>query len=143
MIRACLDTNVLVSGLISPKGASHEVLSALRKRDFLLISSEAIQNELKKVLNYSKIKDSYNLNSDQIKRFLKLVDKYSHKSQGSLKIQAIENDPDDNKFLEAAIEGEADFIVTGDKHLLDLGEYERIPIVIPRYFLEIIKERLQ
>lgn len=143
MIRACLDTNVLVSGLISPKGASHEVLSALRKRDFLLISSEAIQTELKKVLNYSKIKDSYNLNSDQIKRFLKLVDKYSHKSQGSLKIHVIENDPDDNKFLEAAIEGEADFIVTGDKHLLGLGEYERIPIVIPRYFLEIIKERLQ
>jgi predicted nucleic acid-binding protein len=47
-------------------------------------------------------------------------------------------DPSDSKFLECAVEGNADFIITGDRHLLDLGKFEEIKIVIPAEFLKLI-----
>lgn len=53
-------------------------------------------------------------------------------------IQAVAADPDDNKYIEAAVEGLAQFVVTGDRHLLSLKSYENIRIVTPRVFLELL-----
>jgi predicted nucleic acid-binding protein len=55
-----------------------------------------------------------------------------------MKIDAIPEDPQDNKFITAAIEGEADYIVSGDHHLRDLKNYQGISIVSPSEFLQII-----
>jgi predicted nucleic acid-binding protein len=51
------------------------------------------------------------------------------------KLEIIDKDPADNRYLECAIEGEAPYIVTGDKHLLELKEYEGIVILPPAGFL--------
>jgi predicted nucleic acid-binding protein len=51
-------------------------------------------------------------------------------------ITAVEDDPDDDKFLEAAVAGNVDYIVSGDRHLLDLDSFQRIEIVEPRAFYE-------
>lgn len=141
MIRVCLDTNILISGLISSKGAPHEILSALRKREFLLISSLEIIDEIKRVLNYPSIKKNYNLTPDQIKRLTKLVRKYSYKCRSASNLKVIKDDPDDNKFLHVAIQGKADFIVFGDKHLLDLRTFQGIPIITARQFIYIFNQR--
>jgi predicted nucleic acid-binding protein len=53
-------------------------------------------------------------------------------------IHAVAADPDDNKYIEAAVEGLAQFVVTGDKHLLSLKPYENIRIVTPRVFLDLL-----
>jgi uncharacterized protein len=58
--------------------------------------------------------------------------------EGSLRIHAVAADPDDNKYIEAAVEGLAQFVVTGDKHLLSLKAYESIRIVTPRVFLDLL-----
>lgn len=58
--------------------------------------------------------------------------------EGNLRIHAVGSDPDDNKYIEAAVEGLAQFIVTGDKHLLSLKAYESIRIVTPRVFLDFL-----
>ena len=55
-------------------------------------------------------------------------------------VSAVVADPDDNKYLAAALEGRADVVVSGDKHLLDLGEYEGVRIVTPRVFLTMLKQ---
>jgi len=55
------------------------------------------------------------------------------------KVNVVKQDPDDNKFIEAALEGEADYIVTQDRHLLKLKEFEGIKIVTPEEFLRILK----
>ncbi len=57
---------------------------------------------------------------------------------GNLRIHAVAADPDDNKYIEAAVEGLAQFVVTGDKHLLSLTSYENIRIVTPRAFLNLL-----
>jgi predicted nucleic acid-binding protein len=54
------------------------------------------------------------------------------------RITRITEDPTDNRVLEAAVEGQADYIVSGDGHLLDLREHDGIPIVTPRDFLAIL-----
>ena len=53
-------------------------------------------------------------------------------------LHVIEDDPDDNRVLECAAKGDADYIVTGDRHLLKLGFYEAIPIVTVRQFLDAV-----
>ena len=55
------------------------------------------------------------------------------------KVNVIKDDPDDNKFIEAALEGKADYIVTQDKHLLNIQEFEGIKIVSPEEFLRFLK----
>jgi putative PIN family toxin of toxin-antitoxin system len=134
MIRACLDTNVLISGLISSTGAPREILSALKRREFTLITSDDILAEIKKVLNYPKIKKNYNLTPEQIKRFVAVLSKYSHKTEGELDLKIVEDDPGDNKFLSCAIEGSADLIVSGDIHLKSLRSYQGIEIITPKDF---------
>ena len=51
-------------------------------------------------------------------------------------LNIIKKDPDDNKFLECAAEFEADFIITGDKHILELGSYQNIKILSPSNFIK-------
>lgn len=134
MIRVCLDTNVLISGLISSSGASHKILSALRRREFLLITSNEILTETKKVLGYPRIKENYKLSSDQIKRFVQLLSKYFYKTTSSLNSKVIDEDPEDNKILTSAIEGRADLIISGDIHLKKLRSYQGIEIITPKEF---------
>ena len=55
------------------------------------------------------------------------------------RINAIKNDPDDNKFIEAAIAGRADYLISQDKHLLRLKNHENVKILMPEEFLEIIQ----
>lgn len=50
-------------------------------------------------------------------------------------INIIENDPSDNKFLEAALAGQAIYVVSGDKHLLELGSYQGVRMITARKFL--------
>jgi len=54
-------------------------------------------------------------------------------------LSVVQDDPDDDKFLECAIEFQAEYIVSGDKHLLSLGSYQGILIVNPRRFIEVYK----
>ena len=60
-------------------------------------------------------------------------------TEDSIKVSEIKQDPEDNKFLACALEGEAAYIVSGDNHLLKLKHYKGIQIVTARSFLEIIK----
>lgn len=61
--------------------------------------------------------------------------------QTTEKVNIITQDPDDNKFIEAAIAGKADYIISQDKHLLNLKEYNGIKIIIPEEFLGKTKEQ--
>lgn len=139
MIKACLDTNVFVSGTISSSGAPFEILEALRNREFTLLTSNEIIAEISKVLNYPKIKNAFSLTDEEIEKSLLLLGKYSQITPGELKLEVITEDPSDNIFLACAVEGKADFIISGDNHLLQVGTYQRIQIITPREFIKQLK----
>ncbi len=137
-MRVVLDANVLVSALISPRGAPGAILDAWERDRFDLVVSPATLDELGRVLRYPKIQKTYNLPADQLERFLRLIIGQAVMVEPPQELAVIKADPSDNRYLECAKEGDAVYIVTGDKHLLDLGEFEGTFILPPPAFLAVL-----
>ena len=139
MLRAVLDANVIISALIQPKGASGRILASLLERNsFELIVSPAILAEIRRSFRYPKVRKYIKSSDDDIDLWVASLELIAQPVNGNLRIHAVAADPDDNKYIEAAVEGLAQFVVTGDKHLLSLKSYENIRIITPRVFLDLL-----
>ncbi|MEK6599815.1 MAG: putative toxin-antitoxin system toxin component, PIN family [Deltaproteobacteria bacterium] len=137
MHRVVIDTNVLISGIIQKSGFPFKVVKLWEDEVIVLITSVATIEEAERVLNYPKIRKRYALTSDDIQRTVANLLKYSVLAQDPPIPNVIEQDPDDNKILAIAIAGKADYIISGDMHLLTLKNYRGIEIVTPKRFCEI------
>lgn len=137
MHRVVIDTNVLISGIIQKSGFPFKVVKLWEDEVIVLITSVATIEEAERVLNYPKIRKRYALTSDDIQRTVANLLKYSVLAQDPPIPNVIEQDPDDNKILATAIAGKADYIISGDMHLLTLKNYRGIEIVTPKRFCEI------
>ena len=137
MLRLVLDTNQFVSSLLVRQGLPAQVLDAWQRREFLLITSPPIIAEIRSTLNYPRIRRKYPLTDDDVERLVTLLKQDALVVPGEIDVaSAIPADPTDDMVLACAIEGQADLIVSSDHHLLNLGEYQGIPIVTAREFLE-------
>jgi len=133
-MRAVVDTNVVVSGLILPRGAPGEALRALRDGRYLAIVSRPILEEIAAVLARDWLQARYGLEDDDVRDFLRLLALRSECVEPSTEIRC-RRDPQDDKFLQAAEAGHADRLVTGDADLLDLGPIGTTLIVTPAAFV--------
>jgi len=138
MLRVVLDTNIIISGVITNHGAPFQVLQRWRNNEFVLITSEPILKEVERVLNYPKIKQKRHLTEGNIRDVMELLQKYGIVTPADITIEAVPEDPADDKFIVAAVEAEADYIVSGDRHLRDIGSYHGIGIVSPDEFLRVL-----
>lgn len=137
MIRAVLDTNVIISGILKEDSVPGQLLKAfLEENKFLLVTSMEILREIALVLRYPKIQKIHGWSEERIETFLLRFLEVSLLTKDEIKVEVIKDDPEDNKFLSCALEGEADYIVTGDIHLKQLKEYKGVKILTPRSFLE-------
>jgi len=137
MLRVVLDTHVVVSSLLSPLGPSARIMTAWRQFKMTLVSSQAILEEVGGVLNYPRIRAKYQIDDKDIDRLLNLLKKYAILAAGKGKVPgALPDDPEDEKFLECALEGQADVIVSGGHHLLTLKTFHGISIITARQFVE-------
>ena len=141
MIRAVLDANVLVSSILSSKGIPARIFSAWRDEKFLLLISSAILDEIGRVLQYPKLKKRHGWPETRIQRFLEDLARLAVPTPGKLSLSVITDDPADNRYVECAVEGEADYLVSGDGHLLKLGAYENILILRPREFFDVLTKQ--
>lgn len=139
MIRAVLDSNVLISGLISASGAPGQVLAAYCSELFELIISSDLLEELKDVLLRPRIRRAIRASQGEVADFIVLLESSAFIVMPDFKLD-LSRDPEDNHVLEAAISGRADCIVSGDQDLLVLQECQRIPILTPRAFLALLQE---
>ena len=124
MLRVVLDTNVLVSAIISD-GKSRELLRRGIANQFSIITSDLILKELVSVLNRPKFKAT----REEINRIISALMKSAEIVVVKSKLEAVKQDPKDNIIIETAYDGKADIIVSGDKHLLALKKFEGIKIV--------------
>lgn len=139
MRRAVLDTEVIVSGFLVPHGHPAQILQAWRDGRFLLITSEAIIQEVKDVLNRPRIRKKYrHLTPATIGQLINLLRHHSILVPGKLKLRVIERDPDDDKIIITAVEGQAEYIVAGDADLTDLKSYHGIKIIKPAEFIRLL-----
>lgn len=134
MIRAVIDTNILVRAFIRRAGSVGPILEELLDGKYLLVYSGALLDELIDVLGRPRLQNKYEIEQSEVERLVELIN-----LRGELvsPIQAIRacRDPKDDMVLEAAIAGGADIIVSGDKDLLVLSPFEGILIVGPAEFL--------
>jgi putative PIN family toxin of toxin-antitoxin system len=143
MIRVVLDANVFVSAVLSPRGAPAKILTAWRAERFHLVTSPAILEEIYRVLHYPKIVSRHRWPEETIRAFITDLAYLAILTSGKRTLKVIAEDPADDRYIECAVEGDADYIVSGDQHLLQLGTYQRISIVTPITFLGILKEQLK
>ena len=138
MLRVVLDTNVIVSALLSPSGTRGRILERLLGGAFELVMSPHLLDELKRALGYSKVKRYLRLTADKRETLLAQLETIADPVQGDLALSVDVKDRQDLAVLAAAVEGRAEYVVTGDKDLLVLGQYEGIAIVSPRAFLDVL-----
>lgn len=136
-IRAVIDANIFISGVISSKGSPRKLIELARKGVFKAVSSTSINSEILDVLHRDYIYSKYNLNEEIVDDIASFLYEGTILTEGSYSISKVKKDPADNKFIECAMEGEADYIVSGDEHLLSLKHYKGIQIVNVKDFLEL------
>ncbi len=139
MFRAVFDANVLASAFIRARGPSGQILREfLENCRFELVLSTPILQELRRVLFYPRLRKELDCSDHEIEIRVAAIGVLADLADGDLNVKAVKDDPDDDKYLIAALLGRAGFVVSGDHHLLDLGEYQGVRIVKPRQFLEIL-----
>ncbi|MDA3923540.1 MAG: putative toxin-antitoxin system toxin component, PIN family [Kiritimatiellae bacterium] len=135
-MRIVCDTNVLISALLWG-GTPGRILERIETGRDTLYTSYHLLQELAKVLNYPKISrilERRNLSSNDI---LELVIENAQIVETSdTPIRIVPDDPDDDHVIECAITAHADFIVTGDSHLLDLNVWKLILILSAGEYLQ-------
>ena len=129
--RVVFDTNVLVSATLN-EGKPYAVLELAEREEITSIISPGIINELEDVLGRERLP----FEREQIDEFVGKVLSASELVTPEISLEAVEDDPDDDKIPECAVAGNADYIISGDSHLLDIGEYRDIRALNPDQFLE-------
>ncbi len=133
-VRAVLDANVFVSGVLTPRGPCGEILRSLRAGAFALVTSEEINEEILSVLARPRIRRRYRIGEEMFDLAV-ILSNAAVLLARPRKVRA-SPDPDDDKRLAAAVEGRARFLVTGDKtDLLALREFRGVAIVGPQEFI--------
>ena len=133
MTQAVLDTNILVSAAIA-RGNEFELLELAKKGRYELILSTGILEEFEGVVSQERFGFTKNIREEIINNVIKIAKIVDPKG----KIDAVKEDPDDNKIIECALEGKADYIISGDKHLLKLGKFQGIEVITTTKFLELL-----
>jgi putative PIN family toxin of toxin-antitoxin system len=135
-LRVIADSNVLVSALLWT-GIPHEIVKLAEKKKIRLYSSLPIIEEISEVLIRPKfierIGELKTTPEELIEALLSIVEVV----HPTIFVNEIKTDADDNRILECGIAAGADFIVSGDPHLLRVKSFRNIPIVTPRKFIEL------
>jgi uncharacterized protein len=132
-LRIVIDTNIFISSILF-KGEANKLVDLWQKDKFLFLMSPEILKEYINVLSSPKFK----LTGDEIRHIIhKELLPFVSSLVVEAKLNIIETDPSDNEFLSLAAEGKADYIVSGDKHLLKLNEYGKIRILSLKNFLSL------
>lgn len=137
-LKVVVDTNILVSSLICERGNPALLINAFKNNEFELISSSQLMDEFIEVIERPHIRQKYKLTDEEIKDFIEYIYRKATMVPGIYKVKRSE-DPKDNMFLACALEGRADYLITGDPHLGNLKYYHGIQIVTVKQILELLK----
>jgi len=136
-MKVVLDTNVLVSALIKA-GKPRELMLKIAEEKIQLVLSRGILEEFLEVANDKKVRRY--VEEEDIVAFLRVVGSIAKMVRVRSKFKVVKEDPEDDIILRTAYDSKADYIVSGDKHLLSLGEFRGTKIVTVNDMLMILKQ---
>lgn len=126
LLLAVIDTNAIVSGFINRFGSPHKLIRKLRKNLFKLSITNNLWTEYEEVLSRPKLISNLDISKEEMGAILRRIKRGSIMITGSINIPIEIRDPKDEKILSAALSGKADYLVTGDKDLLDLKDNPKL-----------------
>ncbi len=135
-MKVVLDTNVLVSGLLNPYGPCGEIVRMLAIEELIIYIDARILSEYREVLNRKKFK----FNKEQINIFIELIEQ-NGQFVSSIPTNKNLPDPDDKPFIEVAISGKVEALVTGNLKHFPINQADTYRIFSPSEFLEYFKEK--
>ena len=135
-MKVVLDTNVLISGLMLPKSVPGSIVNGWKSGQFELSFSEEMLAEVGRVLDYPKIRKRLGWDMALIERFLLLLRYKAEIVMIDGMDATVPRDANDNMVLATLIRSEADYLVSGDRDLLELQE--QYPIITPARFVEFL-----
>lgn len=124
--KVVFDTNVLISATLWDNSVAQKFLFKCIKENIPIFSSQEIIEEYKEILARD-----FDYNEQEIGEILERVLQFLTLVTPGIKVDIVKEDPDDNKIIECAVESKAEYILSYDKHLLNLKEYQGIKIVQP------------
>lgn len=140
-MNVALDSNVVVSAAINPSGVPGQVIRAWTLGRFLWVTSTTLLGELERALSYDRVRRASRWTDQDVALLMSWIRQQAEVASVTEAVHIIAADPDDDRVLEAALAGNADYIVSGDRHLLALEEFEGIRILRPSEFLVILEAR--
>lgn len=132
MVSFVADTNIIVSGYHFG-GIRGQIVDRAAAGEIDMVISEPIIIEVRRVLV-----EKFRWPGQAARDLEDVIFRYAKKVQPTAAIDAVKDDPSDNRIIECALAGEVDYIVTGDKHLLRLRLFEGIHIVKPSNFIKLV-----
>lgn len=136
IVKVVIDTNVIISAAKSTDGNPAQIFEMLLLEEITNYTTKEIIEEIKEVLARPRIK----LNLVEQEFIANNYERFSVKIETTSKFDIIKEDSDDNKFLECAVDCKADYIVSGDDHLLKLKELKGIKILTPAEFVRLMQK---
>jgi putative PIN family toxin of toxin-antitoxin system len=133
-MRVVLDTNVFISAVMG--GRLGVIIDEWKAEKFKLIVTDAIAREYLEVINRPK----FGILMDEIIAVTDYLLQIAEFVTPEEEILVIFADPTDNKFIEAAVAGRVNYIVSGDGHLFELGSFREIPIITARDFINLLEK---
>src|SRR3989344_7221401 len=130
-IKFVFDTNILISSTLWDGSVAQKLLFKCITENIQIFSSQEIIEEYQKIL-----KRDFDYSDEEIADITEKVLQFISLVNPNIKVNAVKEDADDNKIIECALESKADYILSYDKHLLNLKEFRGIKIVRPE---EVIK----
>jgi len=131
-MRVVLDTNVLISAIVFG-GNPRKLLEAILRGEPKLFLCDYILNELNGVLKRPK----FSFPPDVIRSIISELNSIGNIVTPSIRIRKIKEDPSDNRILECAVEANADYIISGDTHLLNQKVFRNVKVISPADYLKI------
>lgn len=138
---AVIDTNLFISGLFGQNTTTAQLQELWIQQQFQLGTSLEIMKEVSRVLQYPRVKKHLIDDDETIRRFFRLVFRKAIVARDNFQTDRIVDDPTDNKFLACALEIKADYIVSGDNHLLSIKHFHRTQIVDAKAFITKVKKQ--
>ena len=137
-LKAVLDTNVWVSAIIWG-GLPASIVKAAEDGKVLIIVSEEILQEISKALAYPRLREIYEEIGVTREELMEAVLRVGKLVNVGTRLNIVRENHADNKFLECAVDGDADYVVSGDDHLLGLEHYQHIRMLSVRRFCELLE----
>lgn len=137
-MRVVLDANIYISSLISDKGNPATIINKWLSGEFEVLLSQPIVSEIKRVTGYERLQKKYKKIREYRLEFVELITKQGIWIEPTEVLSIVTADESDNRYLECAIAGGAIYVVSGDEHLLDIGNHQGISIITPAAFVTLL-----